>query len=93
MNKYESIFLIKNCKEDEYKKMLEDVLKKIKKIVTIESIEEKGLKKLAYEIKNNKQAYYIIIKFKANSKDIAELERIYRIIEDVLKFITVKIDD
>lgn len=93
MNKYESVFLIKNCKEDEYKKMLEDVLKKIKKIVAIDNIEEVGLRNLAYEIKKNKQAYYIIIKFKAKSEDIAEIEQIYRIIDDVLKFIIVKIDE
>ena len=46
--------------------------------------------KLAYDIKKNKEAYYMVFKFEANPTLIAELERVYRITDEVLKFITTR---
>ena len=48
------------------------------------------VKKLAYDIKKNKEAYYMVFKFEANPTLIAELERVYRITDEVLKFITTR---
>ena len=45
---------------------------------------------MAYEIKKQKEGYYIIIKFEANPTLIAELERVYRITDEVMKFIVVR---
>ena len=42
------------------------------------------------EIKKNKEAYYMVFKFEANPTLIAELERVYRITDEVLKFITTR---
>ena len=52
-------------------------------------IEEIGKKKLAYEIKGEKEGYYILVNFMAKKEDIIEIERFYRINDDVMKFITV----
>ena len=52
-----------------------------------------GIKKLAYEIKKNKEGYYIIFYFEAKADVIFELERNYRINENIIKFITVRNDD
>ena len=95
MGKYESVVILKdNLKENEMK----DIVKKIQNVITdnqgeIISVEEMGIKKLAYEIKKFKQAYYILINFKAESECVVELERFYRIKDEILKFITVKKDD
>ena len=43
-----------------------------------------------YEINKNKEAYYVQFNFESNPETIAELERIYRITDDVLKFITIR---
>ena len=56
----------------------------------VEKIEDLGKKRLAYEVKKNKEGYYLVINFEANSDLIAELERNYRIIDEVIKFITIK---
>ena len=37
-----------------------------------------------------KEAYYMVFKFEANPTLIAELERVYRITDEVLKFITTR---
>ena len=38
----------------------------------------------------NKEGYYVVINFEANPDLIAELERNYRIMDEVIKFITIK---
>ena len=53
-------------------------------------VNELGKKKLAYEVKKNKEGYYVVYDFEANPNLIAELERNYRITDDVIKFIVVK---
>ena len=52
-----------------------------------------GVKRLAYEINKCKEGYYIIFYFEAKEDVIVELERNYRINENIIKFITVKHDD
>ena len=49
-----------------------------------------GKRKLAYEIKKNKDAIYVQFNFESKPEAITELERIYRLTDDVLKFITIK---
>jgi len=52
----------------------------------------KGMKRLAYEINKNARGYFHIMYFKIAPTAIAEIERLYRINEDVLRFVTVKYD-
>ena len=52
-----------------------------------------GKKKLAYEIKKNKEGYYVVINFESNPELIKELERVYRITDDVIKFLTIRKDE
>lgn len=52
----------------------------------------KGMKKLAYEIDKNARGYFHIMYFKIAPTAIEEIERLYRINEDVLRFVTVKYD-
>ena len=91
MNKYESIIIINpNCTEEAVKALEEKVTGLINKNGKVESVENMGKKKLAYEIKKNQEAFYILFNFEAKPDSIAELERNYRIIDDILKFIVVK---
>ena len=52
-----------------------------------------GMKKLAYEIRKNKEGYYIVIYFEADASIISKLERYYRITENIIKFLIVRKDD
>ena len=91
MNKYESIVII-NPEVDEagLKALEEKFTGLINENGKVESVENMGKKKLAYDIKKNKEAYYMVFKFEANPTLIAELERVYRITDEVLKFITTR---
>ena len=94
MNKYESIIIINPNSTEEAIKALEE---KVKGLINangkVESVENMGKKKLAYEIKKNTEATYMLFNFEAKPESIAELERNYRIMDDILKFIVVRKED
>lgn len=56
---------------------------------SIEATIDMGIRNLAYEIKKCKRGYYFVIYFKAEPNLVAELERNYRINEDVIRFIVI----
>ena len=94
MNKYESVIIINPSVNDEGIKAL---IKKYTDIINnegkVESAEELGKRRLAYEIMKNKEGFYVVFNFEAKPELIAELERNYRIDDSVMKFITVKNED
>ena len=91
MNKYESVIIVDPKIDEEGLKGLEDkYTKMINEHGKVESVENMGLKTLAYEIKKNKEATYLLINFEAEPTFIVELERNYRITDEILKFIVVK---
>ena len=59
----------------------------------VESVDEIGKKRLAYEIMKNKEGYYTVFNFEAKPELIAELERNYRIDDSIMKFITIRKED
>ena len=91
MNKYESVVIINpNVEENALKALIERFQTLINTDGKVEQVNELGKKKLAYEINKNKEGYYVVYDFEANPKLIAELERNYRIADEVIKFIVVK---
>ena len=91
MNKYESVIIINpNLEEEAIKALIEKISNLINTDGKVSSVEEVGKKKLAYEIKKNKEGFYVLFKFEANPELITELERVYRITDEVIKFIVVK---
>ena len=58
----------------------------------VEKREYWGLRNLAYRIKKNRKGHYVLLNINAPGKAVQELERQLKINEDVLRFITVKVD-
>ena len=86
MNKYESVVIINSSLEEaKIKAVIEKISNLINSNGKVESVEEIGSKKLAYEIKKQKEGYYVVYDFEANPGLIAELERNYRITDEVIK--------
>ena len=91
MNKYESVIIIDpNCTEEAIKALESRFTGLINENGKVESVENMGKKKLAYDIKKNSEATYLVINFEAKPDSIAELERNYRITDEILKFIVVR---
>jgi len=91
MNKYESIIIVNpNVDEAGLKALEEKFTGLINENGKVESVENMGKKKLAYEIKKQQEGIYEVINFESKPEAIAELERIYRITDDIMKYIIVK---
>lgn len=58
----------------------------------VEKHEYWGLRGLAYRIKKNRKGHYVLLNINAPANAIQELERQLKINEDVLRYITVKVD-
>lgn len=94
MNQYESVIIINpSLSEEEVKEIIAKFTDLINTNGEVEKVDELGKRKLAYEIKKNKEGYYAVYTFKAKPDHIAELERNYRITDDIIKFIVVRKED
>jgi len=51
-----------------------------------------GARRLAYRIKKNRKGHYLFLKIDSPASAVQELERLLRIDEDVIRFLTVKVD-
>ena len=92
MNKYEALYIINPKLEGEATKA---VIEKFAALVTenngtVEGIEEQGIKKLAYEINFLSEGFYVLMNFTAAADFPAELERNFKINEDIMRFIVIK---
>ena len=52
-----------------------------------------GLKNLAYRIKKNRKGHYVLLNVDAPHAAIAEVERQARLHEDVIRFMTIRVDE
>ena len=57
----------------------------------IKKKENWGLRNLAYKINKNRKGHYILLNIDANPEAIFEYERLMRLNEDIIRFLTIKI--
>jgi len=92
---YEHVFL---ARQDVSPQQVEDLTAQIKGVVEglggkIAKTEYWGLKSLAYRVKKNRKAHFTLLNLDAPPAAVAEIERQERINEDVLRFMTVRVDE
>ena len=95
MQLYETIYVVKQDLDNKGLKELEanyDNLLKLNKAI-IEYKENWGLRNLAYKIQNYKKGYYYMVVFNGEKETVNELERNFRIDENILRFLTSKADN
>lgn len=94
MKHYETMFILKPTLTQEEIKARVDGFKELltKNGAKIEAIQDMGAKTLAYEIQKHRRGYYFVIYFIADSSTVLELERVYTITEDVIRFIIIKFE-
>jgi small subunit ribosomal protein S6 len=95
MRRYETIFIVRpNVAEDEIAAITSRATATIEGDGgTILRINNWGLKKLAYLIKKETQGYYVYVDYAGVPGSVAEIERIFRIDDRILKYLTVKLSD
>ncbi len=95
MRRYETIYIVRpNVGEEGFA----DTINKTSAIIenyggTVLKVDEWGLKKLAYLIKKQRQGYYIYVDYAGTPAAVVEMERIFKIDDRIIKFMTVKLAD
>ena len=93
LKKYETIFIINpEVGEENTKTLVEKFKTMIETSAQIESVDEWGKRKLAYEIQDKNEGYYVLVNFSSSPDFPAELERVYKITEGILKYIIINKD-
>ncbi len=92
MSKYELVVVVSAKLEEEERAA---VIEKVKGYVTrfggnVESVDDWGKKRLAYEIQKMKEAFYYIVNFEAETDCPAQVEAHVRLMESVVRFLCVK---
>ena len=87
MNSYEVLYIVKPDMEEEARAAL---ISKFSELVThnggeVENVDEWGSRKLAYAINYITEGYYVLMNFKAKSDFPAELDRLMRINENIMR--------
>ena len=94
MRKYELMYIVKPSLDEEARSA---VIEKLHTILsdngaTFDSVDELGLRELAYEIKDLTKGYYVVTNFTSDDKALNEFDRLTRINNDVLRFMIVRLD-
>ncbi|MFD2649223.1 30S ribosomal protein S6 [Devosia albogilva] len=92
---YEHIFL---ARQDVSQQQVEDLTAQLTEILAqgggkVTKTEYWGLKSLSYRIRKNRKAHYSLLNLDAPAPAVAEMERQMRINEDILRFMTVRVDE
>ena len=94
MNKYELCVVVSAKLEDDARA---ETVERVKELVTrfggaISDVDEWGKKRLAYEIRKMHEGFYYFIHFEAEPEVPAEIEGRIRIMDDVLRYLCVRLD-
>lgn len=92
---YEHIFL---ARQDVTSQQVEAMVDQYKDVIqqnggSVEKTEMWGVKSLAYRIKKNRKAHFTMFNISAPAPAVAEMERQMRISEDILRFMTIRVDE
>lgn len=95
---YENIYILKGClTERQAKEEMERIKKYFKNTEIYEDETDQngylGKKTLAYSIKGEKTGYYYLTHFKAIAGEVERIELNLKLNDDVIKFVTIKIED
>ena len=95
MRKYETLFIINPELEEEATQAVVEKFTNLLKNEGAEtvSVDEWGKKKLAYEIDKLNEGYYVLITFEAPSEVPEELQRVFKIDGNILRYIVVNLDE
>ena len=94
MRHYENLVIVKPTFTAEE---IQASIKAVEEVITsnggeIAATNAMGMRKLAYPIDKNERGYYYVIYYSVAPAAIAEIERRFRINEDLLRFVTIKYD-
>ena len=94
MKKYEIMYIIRPNIEDEAKKAL---VERFNTILTdngaeLTEVKEWGKRRLAYEINDFRDGYYMLVQVQAEAAAVQEFDRLAKISEDIIRHMVTKVE-
>ncbi|MGN7940914.1 30S ribosomal protein S6 [Metabacillus sp. 22489] len=95
MRKYEIMYIIRPNIEDEVKKALVERFNSVLSDngAELTEVKEWGKRRLAYEINDFRDGYYMLLQVNAEAAAVQEFDRLAKISEDIIRHIVVKKED
>ncbi len=95
MKDYEIMYIIRPNIEEEAQK---SVIERFTTILTdngatIDKVDELGSRRLAYEIENHRDGYYVVINFKGDQAAVNEFDRQAKFSDDIIRHIVIRNDE
>ena len=95
MNKYESVLI---ARQDLGSSQVNTLVDELKNVISAQGgevvrVDNWGLKNLAYRIKKNRKGHYVLMNISAPASAVAEYERVMRVNEDIIRYMTVRVED
>lgn len=92
---YETVFI---ARQDISSQQVENLTEHMSNFVTtgggnVAKVENWGLRNLAYKIKKNRKGHYVLMNIDAPVDAVKEMERNLRLHEDILRYMTIKVDE
>ncbi|NLW59402.1 MAG: 30S ribosomal protein S6 [Firmicutes bacterium] len=91
---YESVIILSPQLDEE---ALENAINRIQDVIKngegeVTKVDRWGKRRLAYEINNHTEGYYLVVEMKAPSATAQELDRVLRISDDVIRHLIVRLN-
>lgn len=92
MRAYEVMYIIRPELDEE---QTNAVIEKFKSLIEnnggeIAKLDKWGKRKLAYEIKRSREGFYVLMEYNGEAGTTAELDRVFRITDEVLKYLIIR---
>ncbi|MHB8927356.1 MAG: 30S ribosomal protein S6 [Bacillota bacterium] len=92
MRKYEVMYIIRPDLDEE---QTTAVIEKFQNLLTgqgatIDKTEKWGKRRLAYELKGHLEGQYVVVQFEGEAKAAAELERVLKIADEIIRHMVVR---
>lgn len=95
MKNYEIMYIIRPNIEEEARK---ELIERFTNILTdngatIEKVDELGSRRLAYEINDFRDGYYVVINFKGDQQAVNEFDRLAKFSDDIIRHMVIRLDE
>ncbi|MFT9849427.1 30S ribosomal protein S6 [Aneurinibacillus sp. REN35] len=95
MRKYEVMYILRPDLQEEAAKAN---VERYSNVITegggqMEKVNEMGKKRLAYEIEDHREGFYVLMNFQSEPQAVTEMERLMKISDDVIRYLVVREDE
>ena len=95
MKNYEVMYIIRTAVDEEARN---ELIERFNNILTdngatVDKVDEMGSRRLAYEIDDERDGYYVVVNFTADETAVNEFDRQEKFSDDIIRHMVVRLDE